>query len=205
MNTTGAIAAGSAAGALIGVLAMGIFFQMTRDSNEKDPARIVAGAPEDAPAVTGSVAGAGQPGRASSPKADTTFPAQLRHEPAPSAEMQLRQLNENIAKHEAQWGADTEEPVAATQTEQRWQAAADARLVKEAASQPDYVATRCKASMCRIEGSFPANADSNEWATRLLLEMGAGFGASSILTLPPSNGRKNLVVYAYRLGREPPQ
>ncbi len=129
----------------------------------------------------------------------------MQYELPPSAEMQLRRLHENIARHEAQWDADTAEPVRATETEQQWQTAGDARLVKEAVSQPDYVATRCKARMCRIEGSFPANADSNEWATRLLLEMGASFGASSIVTLPASDGRKEVVVYAYRLGREPPR
>jgi hypothetical protein len=108
-------------------------------------------------------------------------------------------------KLESAWSADAAAPQVAAQTEQKLLEAMETGLSSQARFQPTTSAPSCRASLCRIEAEFAAGQDGNDWATRLLLDMGGTFGNTTTLQYEQPEGRSQLVVYAFRLGKQLPQ
>ena len=116
----------------------------------------------------------------------------------------MRLMLETERKMEAIWAKDAPDAAAAAKTEQAIASALESNIVQEARWQPEATQFSCRASMCRIESEFDAAAAGGDWTARFLAQMGGRtFGNSSMVTLPGADGKKTVVVYAFRPGRGP--
>lgn len=115
----------------------------------------------------------------------------------------LRRSQETTRKMEALWNQDGATPRQSAEIEQKLEAAARTGLASQSRFQPVGFNPACRASMCRVEGRFAAGQDGNDWATRMLLDMGTAFGTASTMTMRLPNGESQVVLYAFRPGREP--
>lgn len=107
-----------------------------------------------------------------------------------------------MAKWESAWNMDGADPGNDARIERAISDAITSEFVAQVREKPMEVTATCRVSMCRIEGRFPASADGTEWSTRVLLAMGATFGASATVRLPLNNREDRVITYATRLGRE---
>jgi hypothetical protein len=149
-----------------------------------------------APAATAAVRPAAMP---------DAYPAPPPLDPAAFQAQSIRDRDAAARKLEAAWSADAAAPQVATQTEQKLLEAMETGLASQARFQPTTSVPSCRASLCRIEAEFAPGEDGNNWATRLLLDMGGTFGNTTTLQYQQPEGRSQLVVYAFRLGKQLPQ
>jgi len=115
-----------------------------------------------------------------------------------------RKSHEDSMRLEAVWSADKANPMHTQRTEEALLAAMHSEGVLEIAEQPDRVVDiGCRASMCRIESDFRVGRSGNEWATRVLIGTASEFGSSTFVTLPFEDGSNKLVIYAFKLRKNP--
>lgn len=57
---------------------------------------------------------------------------------------------------------------------------------------------KCRADMCLIQGRFALGADASDWATRVMLELGATLPSYRTVNVPQPDGGYELRVYATR-------
>lgn len=121
--------------------------------------------------------------------------------------VQSRQNAIEAARLEKLWIADTtgaSDPALAVQTENGLIEKVSSAGVKQVREQPAKLEDiACRQSMCRIESTFAPGTSGGEWATHVLMEMGATFGTSNIVSSPTKDGGSTLVIYAFRLGVDP--
>lgn len=123
----------------------------------------------------------------------------------PSREELLREAELQASKHERQWQFDAVTDVEQSlQVEEQFNLVATSpRLLAEVRSQPVRFDAKCRSTMCRIESGFAKDADPDGWVSRVLVDMGSTFGATTSIALPQANGEISVVTYAYRTGRAP--
>lgn len=73
----------------------------------------------------------------------------------------------------------------------------------DAVDVPSHQNVTCRSEMCVIEAAFPPGADSSDWATRLMLELGGVLPSYSTVNVPTPDGGFSLRVYAARSLRNP--
>ena len=73
----------------------------------------------------------------------------------------------------------------------------------DAVDVPSHQNVTCRLEMCVIEAGFPPGADSSDWATRLMLELGGVLPSYSTVNVPTPDGGFSLRVYAARSLRNP--
>jgi hypothetical protein len=116
----------------------------------------------------------------------------------------VRLAHAQSERMEQRWAADAHDPAAAQAIVGGLLQTLGAERMTQVRDQPARVAgVDCRATLCRIEAVFPEGKSGNEWATRLLMELGGTFGGSELVVLPGAVGEQNLVVYAYRAGHTP--
>ncbi len=135
----------------------------------------------------------------------SAYVAPVPIDPVAFREQSNRDRDAAARKLEAAWNVDAAAPQLATQTEQKLLEAMDTGLASQARFQPISSLPSCRASLCRIEGEFAPGQDGNNWATRLLLDMGGTFGNTTTVQYRQPDGRSQIVLYAFRLGKTPPQ
>lgn len=70
---------------------------------------------------------------------------------------------------------------------------------------PQSRAVQCRAGMCLIQGRFAPGAEGSDWATRMMLEVGAGLPDYRIVSVPQPDGGYELRIYASRPGQPGPK
>jgi hypothetical protein len=140
-----------------------------------------------------------------------TAPARANMGPLPPVDpvafqaQNIRDRDAAARRLDAVWNADAPAPQLAMQTERKLLESMETGLASQARFQPIASVPRCRANMCRIEGEFAPGEDGNNWATRLLLDMAGTFGNTTTVQYPQPDGRSQLVLYAFRSGKAPPQ
>lgn len=194
MKPIGAFALGGVFATVI--VLSGITFLKNRDREGSAPGQPVASADSASPAPTPVASRQAVPGTVFEQSGQPLSPEEMQLENARRAQQQSQLFEKAFAN-------DMPDAAQGARIEAQWFDASQGALVREARSQPLEFDVACKSSMCRMEAAFPSMEESDEWMTRMQLQMGGVIGHTTMVILPGPEGQKKVVLYAYREGREP--
>lgn len=194
MKPIGAFALGGVLATTLVLLGLTFLRPMDRDATPATPA---------APADTSAARALGKvapqqvvAGMVFEQSGQPLSPEEMQQEGARRAQQQSQFFEKAFA-------ADAPDAAQGTGIEGQWFDALQVPMVREARNQPLDFSVMCKSSLCRMEAAFPSMEESDDWTTRMHLQMGGAIGRTTTVILPGPEGQKKVVVYAYRLGREP--
>jgi hypothetical protein len=108
--------------------------------------------------------------------------------------------NQKLARLEASFQADRPDPVGGGKSEQALENVLAGSTMKGTGMVPRDASIDCKATSCRIVGSFKKGSDAEDWALFYLTAAAPHLRAAQMVLVPGADGSAEIHMYALRDG-----
>ncbi len=117
-----------------------------------------------------------------------------------TAEQAEAKRNEKLARLETSFQAERPDPVGGGKTEQALETVLSGSTMKGTGMLPKDASIDCKATSCRIVGSFKKGSDAEDWALFYLTAAAPHLRAAQMVLMPGVGGSAEIHMYALRDG-----
>ena len=130
--------------------------------------------------------------------ADPSMLGGMRNRTPMTAQQAEAKRNDKLARLEAGFKADRPDPVGGGKTEQALETVLTGSTMKGTGMVPKDASIDCKATSCRITGSFAKSGDAEDWGLFYLTASAQQLSRADMVTIPGPNGSAEVHVFATR-------